>query len=178
MKANPQTASFGSPAAGSLPHFFGLLLGKEANADMVHVSYNGGAPLQTAVLGGQVPMGIDVLFEFLQNHKAGKARNLATSGARRSAALPDVPTFVELGFPNIVGGGWFAMFAPAKTPAAEIDRLNRALNKALGAADVRERMVSLALEPGGGSPADLQKIMDADAAKWGPIVKASGFKAD
>ena len=178
FKNNPQKASFGSPAAGSLPHFFGLLLGREAKVDMVHVAYNGGAPLQTAVIGDQVPAGIDVVLEWLQNHKAGKVRVIATSGTSRSRALPDVPTFREQGYPSIVGGGWFAVYAPAKAPAAEIERVNKALNKALAMADVNEKFLSLGLEAGGGSPADLSKLMEADNQRWGPIVKASGFKAD
>lgn len=178
LKANPQKASYGSPAAGSLPHFFGLLLAREAKVDMVHIAYNGGAPLQTAVLGDQVPAGIDVVFEFLQNHRAGKARIIATSGRTRSKVLPEVPTFVEQGFPNISGGGWFALYAPAKTAAAEIERVNKALNKALSAPDVIDKFLGLGLEAGGGSAADLAKIMEADTNRWGPIVKASGFKAD
>ena len=178
LKANPQKASFGSPAAGSLPHFFGLLLGREAKSDMVHVAYNGGAPLQTAVLGDQVPAGIDVVFEWLQNHRAGKVRILATSGAARSKVVPEVPTFVEQGFPNIVGQGWFGLYAPGKTPTPEVERLNRALNRALALPEVSERFISLGLETGGGSAADLVKLMETDTQRWGPVVKASGFRAD
>jgi tripartite-type tricarboxylate transporter receptor subunit TctC len=178
MKANPKNANYGSPAAGSLPHFFGLMIGREASADVVHVAYAGGAPLQTAVLGGQVPMGIDVVQEWLANHKAGKLRVIATSGATRSKVLPDVLTFREQGFANVVGGGWFAMYAPPKTPNAEIDRVNRALNKALAMPDVVEKFAGLGFEVGGGSPADLAKLMEADTARWAPIVKASGFRAD
>lgn len=162
LKANPQKASFGSPAAGSLPHFFGLLLAREAKVDMVHISYNGGAPLQTAVLGDQVPAGIDVVFEFLQNHRAGKARIIATSGRARAKVLPDVPTFAEQGFPNIVGQGWFGLYAPPKTAAAEVERVNKALNKALASPDVIEKFLSLGLETGGGSVADLVRIMETD----------------
>ena len=178
LKANPQKASFGSPAAGSLPHFFGLLLGREAKADMVHVAYNGGAPLQTAVLGDQVPAGIDVVFEWLQNHRAGKVRILATSGAARSKVVPEVPTFVEQGFPNIVGQGWFGLYAPGKTPTPEVERLNRALNRALALPEVSERFISLGLETGGGSAADLLQLMETDTQRWGPVVKAPGFRAD
>ncbi len=177
-KANPQKASFGTPAAGSLPHFFGLLLGREANIDVVHVPYGGGAPLQTAVIGDQVPAGIDVVFEFLQNHKGGKTRIIATSGAARAKVVPDVPTFREQGFPNIQGAGWFAMYAPGKTPGAEIERINKSINKALAMPDVAERLLGLGLEVGGGSAADLRKLEEADTQRWGPVVKASGFKAD
>jgi tripartite-type tricarboxylate transporter receptor subunit TctC len=178
MKANPKNANYGSPAAGSLPHFFGLMIGREAGTDVVHVPFAGGAPLQTAVLGGQVPIGIDTLLEWLPHHKAGKMRVIATSGSARSKVLPDVPTFREQGFANIVGGGWFAMYAPPKTSSTEIERVNRALNKALAMPDVAEKLASFGLEAGGGTPADLVKLTDTDSARWAPIVKASGFRAD
>jgi tripartite-type tricarboxylate transporter receptor subunit TctC len=178
LKANPQQANFGSPAAGSLPHFFGVMIGSALNVEMVHVPFNGGAALQTAVLGGHAPAGIDVVMEWQQNAKSGKVNVLATSGAQRSKVMPDVPTFKEQGFPDAVGQGWFAMYAPAKTPTTSIDEINRALNKALTNPEVRERFAALGLEAGGGSPADLQKTMQEDTKRWGPIVKKSGFKAD
>ncbi len=178
IKANPQNANFGSPAAGSLPHFFGVMVGNAAGVDMVHVPFNGGAALQSAVLGGHAPAGIDVVMEWQQNAKAGKVRVLATSGTQRSKVLPDVPTFREQGFPDVVGQGWFAMYAPGKTPAAQVEEINRALNKALAHPEVRERFAALGLEPGGGSAADLQKTMADDVKRWGPVVAKTGFKAD
>lgn len=178
IRANPTKANFGSPAPGSLPHFFGVMIGREAGVDMVHVPYAGGAALATAIVGGQVPAGIDVVLETLEQHRAGKVRILATSGTQRARVLPDVPTFRESGFPNIVATSWFAMYAPAKTPEPAIAAINRALNRALAAPDVIERFGKLALEPGGGSPADLQRIQDADTARWAPVVKASGFRGD
>ena len=178
LKANPQRANFGSPAAGSLPHFFGEILSREAKADMVHVPFAGGAALMTALVGGQVSAGIDVVLEALEAHRAGRVRILATSGERRSAVLPDVPTFKESGYPGIVASGWFAMYAPARTPAASIDAINRALNKALAHPEVLDRFGRLALEAGGGSPADLRALEQASTARWAPVVKATGFRAD
>ncbi len=178
LKANPQQANFGSPAAGSLPHFFGVMIGNALGVDMVHVPFNGGAALQSAVPGGHAPAGIDVVMEWQQNAKAGRVTVLATSGAQRSKVLPDVPTFREAGFPDVVGNGWFAMYAPARTPATQVDEINRALNKALASPEVRERFAGLGLEPGSGSPADLQKTMTDDTRRWGPVVRKSGFKAD
>ncbi len=178
LKANPQQANFGSPAAGSLPHFFGVMIGSALNVDMVHVPFNGGAALQSAVLGGHAPAGIDVVMEWQQNAKAGKVTVLATSGIQRSKVMPDVPTFREQGFGDVVGQGWFAMYAPAKTSHAAIDDINKALNKALATPEVRERFAGLGLEVAGGSAADLQKIMQDDAKRWAPIVRKSGFKAD
>ena len=178
LKANPQKANFGSPAPGSLPHFFGEMLSREAKADMVHVPFAGGAAMMNAIMGGQVSAGIDVVLEALEAHKAGKVRILATSGDKRSAVLPDVPTFKESGYPNIVASGWFAMYAPAKTPAAAIEAMNRALNKALAHPEVLDRFGKLALEAGGGSAADLTKLEQASTARWAPVVKATGFRAD
>lgn len=178
LKANPQQANFGSPAAGSLPHFFGVMIGSALNVEMVHVPFNGGAALQSAVLGGHAPAGIDVVMEWQQNAKAGKVTVLATSGAQRSKVMPEVPTFKEQGFADAVGQGWFAMYAPAKTPQTAIDDINKALNKALATPEVRERFAGLGLEAAGGSPSDLQKTMQDDAKRWAPIVKKSGFRAD
>lgn len=178
LKANPQLANFGSPAAGSLPHFFGIMFGNAVGVDMVHVPFNGGAALQSAVLGGHAPAGFDVVMEWQQNAKAGKVTVLGTSGAQRSKVMPDVPTFREQGYPDLVGQGWFAMYAPAKTPAPQVDEINRALNKALASPEVRERFAALGLEPGGGSAADLHKTMADDTRRWGPVVRKSGFKAD
>ena len=178
LKANPQKANFGSPAPGSLPHFFGEMLSRDAKADMVHVPFAGGSALMNALMGGQVSAGIDVLLEALEAHKSGKVRILAISGDKRSAVLPDVPTFKESGFPNIVASGWFAMYAPAKTPAASIEAINRALNKALTHPEVLDRFGKLALEAGGGSAADLTKLEQVSTARWAPVVKATGFRAD
>ncbi len=178
IKANPQKANFGSPAAGSLPHFFGEMIGNTLGINMVHVPFNGGAALQSAVLGGHVPAGIDVVMEWQQNSKAGKVNILATSGPSRSKVMPDVPTFKELGYPDIVGQGWFAMYAPAKMPAEQIEVLNRAVNKVLAMPDVRDRFAALGLDPGDGTAADLQRTMHDDTRRWAPIVKKSGFRAN
>ncbi|MCE9658209.1 MAG: Bug family tripartite tricarboxylate transporter substrate binding protein [Burkholderiales bacterium] len=177
-KANPAKANFGSPAPGSLPHFFGLMIGKGAGVELIHVPYNGGAPMMNGLMGDQVTAGIDTTVEMIELHRAGKIRILGTSGATRSPLLPDVPTLVESGLAGVEGTGWFAVYAPAKTPDATVRQLNAAINKALAAPEVRERFGKLGLEPTGGSAADLGKRMAEDTARWGPIVKASGFKAD
>lgn len=178
LKANPTKANFGMPGAGSLPHFFGLMIGREAGVEMVAVPYQGGAPLIAALAGNQIASGIDVLGEQIELHRAGKLRILASSGAQRSKALPDVPTFREMGFNTIQAQSWFAMYAPAQTPAPTVNAINAAANKALASADVAERFAKLSLEVGGGSPADLQKLQDSETQRWAPVIKASGFRAD
>jgi len=177
-RANPRDANFGSPAPGSLPHFFGTMLARGAGVELVHVPFSGGAPLVTAIVGGQVSAGIDVLAEQVELHRSGKLRVLATSGATRSTLLPEVPTAGESGLRGVEGSGWFAIYAPAKTPEAAIRLLNAAVNKALAAPELRDRFVQLGLEPTGGSPADLAATMKRDAERWAPGVKASGFRGD
>jgi len=178
LKANPKQANFGSPAPGSLPHFFGEMLSRDAKADLVHVPFAGGAAMLNALMGNQVSAGIDVVLETLEAHKSGKVRVIGTSGDKRSAVLPDVPTLKEQGYPNMVAQGWFGMYAPAGTPEAAITAVNRALNTALRHTDVLDRFAKLALEPGGGSAADLTKLEQASTARWAPVVKATGFRAD
>ena len=178
FKANAAQANFGSPAPGSLPHFFGVMISRGAGIDLVHVPFNGGGPLMNALVGNQVNSGIDTLVDQIEMHRGGKTRILATSGAARSPLLPDVPTFAEAGLKGVEGSSWFAVYAPAKTSAATVRQLNAAINKALEAPEVKERFAKLGLEPTGGSAADLVALMKRDTERWGPVVKASGFKGD
>ena len=178
FKTHPAQANFGSPAPGSLPHFFGVMLARGAGLDLVHVPFNGGGPLMNALVGNQVSSGIDTLVDQIEMHRGGKTRIMATSGATRSPLLPDVPTFAEAGLKGVEGSSWFAMYAPAKTPEATIRTLNASINRALASAELREKFAKLGLEPTGGSPADLVAVMKRDTDRWGPVVKASGFRAD
>lgn len=177
-KANPGMANFGSPAPGSLPHFFGVMIERSAGIDLVHVPYNGGGPLMNAVLGNQVSSGIDTLVDQIELHRTGKIHPIATSGAQRSPLVPEVPTFAEGGLKGVEGTSWFAVYAPAKTPEATVRQLNAAINRALAVPELRERFAKLGLEPTGGTPVDLSARMAQDAARWAPVVNASGFRAD
>jgi tripartite-type tricarboxylate transporter receptor subunit TctC len=177
-RANPNDAAFGSPAAGSLPHFFGVMLSKGASIELLHVPYNGSAPLKTAIAGSQIASEVDTLPDLVELHRAGKIRVLGVSGTRRAPQLPEVPTFAEQGFREISGLGWFGFYAPAATPKPIIDRLNGAIVKALALPDVRERLSALGLEPTGTTAEEFAHIMAADAARWGPVIQSSGFKAD
>jgi len=178
FKVNPSSANFGSPAPGSLPHFFGVMIASGAGLDLIHVPFNGGGPLQNALVGNQVSAGIDTLVDQVEMHRGGKTRILATSGSTRSPLLPAVPTFEEAGLKGVTGTSWFAVYAPAKTPAATITQTNAAINTALKAPELRERFLKMGLEPTGGSPADLAAIMKRDTERWSPVVKASGFRGD
>jgi tripartite-type tricarboxylate transporter receptor subunit TctC len=178
FKANPAQANFGSPAPGSLPHFFGVMISSSAGLDLVHVPFSGGAPLMNALVGSQVSSGIDTVVDQMEMFRGGKTRILATSGAARSPLLPDVPTFAEAGLKGVEGSGWFAVFAPAKTPVAVIEQINAGLNKALKTPELRERFIKMGFEPTGGTSAELAAIMKRDTERWSPVVKASGFRAD
>lgn len=178
LRASPQNNSFASPALGSLPHFFGLLFGKQLGVTMLHVPFNGSTPEITALVGGQVPAAIDTLGDLAEMHRSGKIRVLASSGTQRSAALPEVPTFGELGHKDIEGLGRNGIFVPAGTPAPVVARLNAAIVKALQAPDLRERFVKMGLDPQSGTPEQFARLLADDRAKWGPIVKASGYTGD
>lgn len=174
LKKNPKEANFGSPAAGSLPHFFGLLFAKSAGIELVHASYNGSSPLLTALMGNQVPMSFDA-FDTQSAHHPEKIRILATSAAARK--LPDVPTFKEQGL-DMEGVGWNGIVAPAKTPKAIIDKLSDAFAKAVKTPDVSEKIRQLGSDPAGTDSQTFAALIKADREKWTPVIQASGFKAE
>jgi tripartite-type tricarboxylate transporter receptor subunit TctC len=176
-KANPGKASYATSGAGSLPHFFGVMLGRGIGVEMVHVPYKGSAAYMNDLIGGQVPAAVDAIADLTEQHRAGKVKILASSGTTRSTAVPDVPTFAELGV-AIEAMGWFGFFAPAKTPKPIVDTLNRAINQALASPDVVAKLSGIGMDPATGTPEDFAKIVASDYAKWGPIVTASGFKPE
>ena len=178
LKANPAKANFGSPSPGSLPHFFGIMLGRAIGVEMVHVAYKGGAPMLNDLMGGQIACGLDTHLELLELHKSGRIRILASFGEKRSALLPDIPTMTELGFKDATGSGWYSLWAPAKTPPATIAALNRALNLALANPDAREKLLRTGTEPATSTPEALEKFRLAEIEKWRPVIAASGFQAD
>lgn len=178
FKANPGKANFGSPAVGSLPHFFGLLLGDAAGVDIVHVAYKGGPGLLSDLAGGQISLAITTTSEFLQLHREGKIRVLATFSQQRTRELPDVPTLAEQGYPKAVGSGWYSLWAKKGTSAATVTAFNRALNTALGEAAVKAKLAELALEPDPRTPEQLEQLRVAEIEKWRPVIVASGFRAD
>ncbi len=175
VKKNPHQANYGSPAAGSLPHFFGLMIGKYAGVEMVHSSYNGSGPLVTALIGGQIPMGIDA-YDAQSTYHPDKIRILATSGGSRKN--PNIPTFKEQGYPEIEGVGWNGIVVPAKTPKAVVERLSAVIAKAVKMPDVSQKIQGLGNDAVGTTPGEFASALKKDREKWAPIIKASGFKAD
>jgi tripartite-type tricarboxylate transporter receptor subunit TctC len=177
-RANPGKATYGVPLAGGPTHFFGVMLARTTGVDLAAVPYKGSAPFVNDLLGGQVPAGITVLSQLLKHHEAGKLRVLGTSGSQRSPTAPDVPTFKELGFAAIEGTGWQAFHTSARTPRPTIDRLSAAIASAVRSPEVSTRLLALGLEPVGSTADELSKRTAEDMARWAPIVKASGFRAD
>ena len=177
-KANPDRANYGSPAAGSTPHFLGALLSLESGVAMQHVAYRGSVPGVTDVIAGQISAMFTPHGDFLANHRAGKLRILATSGKQRSLFVPDIPTFAEQGFSGLTVEEWFGFFAPAKTPANVIATANAAINNALKDKGVVDSLALQGLSTLGSSPDDMAKDMRRLYEQWGPIVKRIGFTAE
>ena len=179
VKADPKNATFGSAGAGGHTHFTGLQLGKTIGVDLQVVPYRGNGPLATDLLGGQVPAGIMTAGDILQHQKSGKVRVLGVFGAKRSPLLPDVPTFIEQGYNLDTGDAWTGMWAPAKTPKAELDRMQNGLKYVLGLPEVREILINKAtLNPDFRSAEEMDKLQRSELRYWGPIIKATGFKPE
>lgn len=178
VRANPAKATYGVALSGGPAHFFGVMLSRATGADLAVVPYKGSPPLVNDLIGGQVPAGILVLSQVLKLHEAGKVRMLGTSGSQRSPVAPDVPTFKELGFAAIEGTGWQAFHTTAGTPRPMIDRLSAAIASAIKSPETRARLLALGLDPVGSTPDEFASRIAEDTARWAPIVKASGFRAD
>jgi len=175
IKKNPNQANYGSPAAGSLPHFFGLMIGKVAGVELVHSSYNGSGPLTTALIGNQIPMAVDA-YDVQSAYHPDKIRILATAGKARKK--PDIPTSTEQGFPEIEGIGWNAVVIPAKTPKPIVDKLSAAIAKAVKSPDVVAKIQGMGSDAAGTTPEEFAAVLKKDRERWVPVIKASGFKAE
>ena len=177
-KQDPAHAAFGSPAAGSVPHFIGVLLGRSAGVDLRHVPYRGSQPAVQDMLGGQLPAVSAPVGEFLPHLPTGKVRILATSGYGRNKFAPAVPSLVEQGFKDMAFSEWFGFFLPAAATGEVVNRLNAALRPALASSDVVDGLAVMGLESVSSTPAELAARLKADYERWGPIVKSIGFTAE
>ena len=177
-RANPKGANYGSPAAGSTPHFIGALLGINNGVELKHVPYRGSVPGVTDVVGGQVASMVTPSGDFIANHKAGKLRILATSGNKRSPFTPDVATFAEQGFPEFIVEEWFGFYAPARTPAPVVAAANAAINAALADKGVIDGLGVVGLIAQGSTAEAMARSQKAEFERWGPLVKKVGFTGD
>lgn len=177
-KANPSLANFGSPAAGSVPHFIGALMGRAAEVDLRHVAFRGTQPAILDMIGGQIAAVSGPIGEFTQHVAAGKCRLLGATGAKRSQFAPQTATLAEQGMKDFVYSEWFGFYVPAKTPTDIVNRLNAALRAALAAPETVNGLAVMGLEAQSSSPAELAARLKADTERWGPLVKAIGFTAE
>ncbi len=174
-KAQPGAVGYGTAGAGTNLHFYGTLFTQVSGANLNHVPYRGTGPAVVDLVAGHVPATVLPLGGLLANYRSGKIRILAQTGEQRSETLPEVPSFKELGFPQLAFSGWYGVFAPAGTPTDIVERYNDAIVKAIRTAEVRERMRGFELEPREMSAAQFQSFVRADTERWAPIIKASGF---
>ena len=177
-KAEPGKLTFASSGSGATTHMSGEMFKHLTGVDIVHVPYKGAAPAMTDLLGGQVNMMFDAVPTSLPHIKSGKLRALGVTGAKREPALPDVPTIAEAGVPGYEASVWFGLEVPASTPKAIIARLSEASMKGLAAPEFAKRMTELGFTIVGGTPEQAGEMIKVEIQRWGPVVKASGAKAE
>ena len=177
-KQNQKLASFATTSAGGTPHFVGVMLAQAAGVELTPVHYKGGGPALQDLIGGQIPVSVNPIGELLPQLAGGKVRVLATTGAKRSKFLPDVPTMAESGFPDIVLSPWLGFFAPARTPADVVKRLSNGINDAVQSGDTQRNLIKFGMESAVATPVGFAEILRQDVERWRPIVKASGFTAE
>jgi tripartite-type tricarboxylate transporter receptor subunit TctC len=176
-KTDPASASYGTPGAGTLPHFMGVLMEQSAGVSLNHIPFQGGAPANNALLGGHIGYKFDVVSETAELHRSGKVRIIAVTGAQRDAQVPEVPTLKESGV-NMEATAWFAMYGPAGLPAETLSRLENAMMKMARNPAMKDKMVKLGYEPIGSSSAELAAAQRADLARWEKPIKATGVQLD
>ncbi|MDM0032705.1 tripartite tricarboxylate transporter substrate binding protein [Variovorax sp. J22P271] len=177
-KANPGKINFGSSGNGSSIHLSGELFKQMAGVDMQHVPYRGSAPAVSDLLGGQIAVMFDNMPSAIPHVKGGKLRALAVTTAKRSPALPDVPTIAEAGVPGYEATSWFGLLAPAGTPAPVLAKLNASILKALADPEVKKKLAEQGAEPHGEQPAQFAAFIESETLKWGKVVKESGASLD
>jgi tripartite-type tricarboxylate transporter receptor subunit TctC len=181
-KKNPGTLNYGSGGNGSAGHLAGEMFKSQAGVYMVHIPYAGGPPAQLALVSGQVDLNFDNLAAASVNIKSGKLKAVAMTTAKRSSAMPEVPTIAEAGGPYGLAGfdinTWFGLFGPAGMPAATTQRLNKAFTEALASPELKARLATLLAEPSPTTPEQFGAFVKAELVKYEKVVKASGAKAD
>jgi tripartite-type tricarboxylate transporter receptor subunit TctC len=178
VRANPDKAAYASPAAGAMPHFLGNQFERAAGLKLIHAPYRGAAPGMQDLMGGQIASGCFSIGDFLPHLPSGRVRLLGVTDKARSRFAPDVATFEEQGFKGIVGVESYGLFAPARLPAAQVEKLAALARAAVHEPAVVEALAKLGFEPLSLPPADYAARLAAERDYWGPVVKASGFSSD
>lgn len=177
-KAQAGKINFASSGNGTNLHLTGELFKMRAGVDLVHVPYKGSAPAMTDLLGGQVQIMFETIPAAISHVRGGKLKALGVTGAKRSPLFPQVPTIAESGLPGFEVQSWYGLVAPAATPKDVIARLNTEAVKGANAKDFRDRLEPLGFDVVTGTPERMGEMVRADAARWAPVVKASGAKID
>jgi tripartite-type tricarboxylate transporter receptor subunit TctC len=177
-KAQPEKVTFASSGQGGSPHLTAEIFQLATGTRMTHVPYKGGGPAMTDLMAGHVNLLFASVLEGSGHIKAGKLKGLAVTHARRSPALPDVPTLAEAGVKGAESGSWIALLAPAGTPAAIIDQVAADVKEVVAAPDVRDKLIAQGAVPQASTPAELQALIDADRSRYGRIIREKGLKAE
>lgn len=177
LKAN-KSVSYGTIGNGSLAHLAMTLLGKSNGLDWQHVPYKGGGPMMQDAVGGHVPLVIGSVFVVKPHIDSGRVRPLAVTTAKRSPDLPNVPTLAELGYGQFEAPAWWAVLAPAKTPADIVARMNAAMNKVLQDPEIAKKLQTQGISVIGGTPETARVFIEKQVDIWGKVVKDYGIKAD
>ena len=177
-KSRPGQLAYASTGAGQSTHLSAELFKLMAGVNLIHVPYKGSAPALTDIVAGQVSVMFDNMPSCLPFIKSGRLRPLAVTSARRSAALPALPTVAEAGLPGFEVTVWFAVLAPAATPREIVNRLNAEIVSALKTPDMRERLAQQGAEPMGNTPEEFAAVIKRDLAKWAKVVRDAGIKLD
>ncbi len=174
--ANPGKLNYGSGAISAQLTI--EMLKQTTGVNMVFIPYKGAAPTLQALLAGDIDLAIADFFSFLPSIKQGKIKAIAVTGPTRDPSLPDTPTMIESGYPNVELGNWWAVYAPAKTPQPIIDKLSREIARIVAMPDYAERIRGMAIVPVSSTPAELAARQRADSAKLGAVIKAAGIKVE
>jgi tripartite-type tricarboxylate transporter receptor subunit TctC len=175
LKANPDKATYGSPGAGTFPHFAGMEFARLSGVDLQHVAYRGTPAAIPDLLSGRIAVLMSSPAELIELHRSGSIRILATTGSARSSVLPDIPTLRESGI-DVVVPGWFGFYAPAGTPVELVERLQNEIITIIRLPDVHAKILAIGFEPAATTSAELKKIQLSEFERWAPIVRASGYK--
>jgi len=176
-KANPGQAAFGTPGAGTSSHFIGVMIGKAIGVPLAHVPYRGGSPAQADIIGGHLPMLINGLADMMENHRGGKLKVVAVTGAQRSPLLPEAPTLKELGF-DIAADTGVDIYGPPGMDPALVKKINAAFVQAVNAPETREKFVKYGLTIAPSSPEQLAQMQAQEMKMWIEPVKASGYTGE
>jgi tripartite-type tricarboxylate transporter receptor subunit TctC len=175
IRKDPKAGSYGTPGAGTLPHFFGIAFGRAAGLDYRHVAYRGASAAVADLVAGQIPTAVLSTADVLEHHNQGTVRILATLDASPSPFISGIPTLKESGY-DLSGNGWFALYAPAGTPPAIVERINAIVREYAQSKPFGEKLLTLGLLATGTSGEELASRQRMEARTWEPIIKTSGFK--